>query len=603
MEKKQRKFFTAERNSRLLAIILLSVVFSAMIFIVTPFEIYCNNIEEIAFSVQEFIGIQTLYATIFAIFVFCILFFVPACVYQYVYPAFIGLLLMFFLQSNYLNIGLTSLAGDDMGETTSTWTYIWNTTVWVLVIAGSIVAYRLVKQRSAMQLGALILTIAITATQLMNFTVTSLNTKGAYDTAIDRVYGKYEDSPRFLTNKNLGTVSKNRNVIMICVDRFDSILYAEPAMQKYPEAFAELEGFTYYEDALSLYGYTFPSVGYMMSGIEYNNEEGDHKAYFHDVYNKNQTLNALHDAGYSIRLFSESYYDYTNANDLPNYVDNAVETTRDTLSTIVRKEWKFGLAITKMSLYRSFPFALKKTVGGISSDTCNEYILYTSNELQGYHTWSYDLKDAYDDIKAFDGSFTATEQNNFSFIHVSGCHYAKHDAEWNKAKGKEKKDILTAAKNSMELVSLYLRNMKAVSPDLYRDSTIVIMGDHGKVSNRHANFSDAMMTAVFIKPSGAADTPLKTSSAPISHENIWPTIFESEGLEYDRTAWKPSVFTIEQEYQTNDTYPERKFIWTKRRSDLGSYDAVVYKINGSARDFKNWTIESETYYGHPLFAN
>ena len=145
--------------------------------------------------------------------------------------------------------------------------------------------------------------------------------------------------------------------------------------------------------------------------------------------------------------------------------------------------------------------------------------------------------------------------------------------------------------------------MKAVSPDLYRDSTIVIMGDHGRVFNRHANFSDAMMTAVFIKPSGAADTPLKTSSAPISHENIWPTIFESEGLEYDRTAWKPSVFTIEQEYQTNGTYPERKFIWTKRRSDLGSYDAVVYKINGSARDFKNWTIESETYYGHPLFAN
>ncbi|MBO5411701.1 MAG: hypothetical protein J6A38_01290 [Clostridia bacterium] len=603
MEKKQRKFFTAERNSRLLSIILLSVVFSAMIFIVAPFEIYCNNIEEISFSFKEFIGIQTLYATLLAILIFCILFFVPACVYQYAYPLFIGLLLMFFLQGNYLNIGLTSLAGDEMGDKISTWTYVWNTAVWVLVIAGVIVAYRLVKQRSIMQLGALILTIAITATQLMNFTVLSINTKGAYSSAIERVYGKYEDKPRFLTNKGIETVSNNRNVIVICVDRFDTVLYAEPAMQKYPEMFAELDGFTFYNDALSMYGYTFPSIGYMMSGIEYDHAEGDHIAYFHDVYNNNQTLNALHDAGYSIRLYSEAYYDYSNANDMPNYIENAVETTKDTLSATVRRPFKFGLALTKMSLYRSFPFALKKSVGGVSSDTCNEYILYTSDELQGYHAWSYDLKDAYDDIKAFDGNFTATDGKSFSFIHVSGCHYAKHDTEWNKATGKEKKDIIASARNSMELVNTYLRNMKAISPELYRDSTIVILGDHGKVGDRLARFSEPMLTAMFVKPSGASNTPLKISSAPVSHENLWPTIFESEGLAYDKTAWKQSVFEIERAYNSTGASPERKFIWTKRRKNLDSYDAIVYKINGKARDFNNWTIESETYYGHPIFAN
>ena len=155
----------------------------------------------------------------------------------------------------------------------------------------------------------------------------------------------------------------------------------------------------------------------------------------------------------------------------------------------------------------------------------------------------------------------------------------------------------------MELVGLYLQNMKAVSPDLYRDSTIVIMGDHGKVENRTKKFKKAMLTALFVKPSGVAGTPLKTSNAPVSHENLWATIFESEGISYSKESWKPSVFTVEKEFQATGVYPERKFIWNRRNSNLASYDSIVYKIKGDARDFGNWSIAETTFYDHPLFAN
>ena len=598
MEKKENKTFWSIRKPRLPAVILLAVVFSAMIFIVAPFEIYCNNIAELSFSVSEFIGIQSLYALILATIIFCILFFVPEVVYNYAYPAFIGLLLMFFAQSNYLNIGLNSLAGDEMGGKTSVWTYIWNTSVWVLVIAGVVVAFKLVKQKSMMQIGALVLTVAICATQLMNFTVASITTKGAYDSAIDRVYGKYENNPRFLTNKDIEKVGEKRNVVVFCIDRFDSVQYAEPAMKKYAEAFSVLDGFTYYEDSISMYGNTFPAVGYMMSGIEYGND--DRELYFNQVYHENQTLSVLKEQGYNIHLYSEAYYDYTNANELPDYVENTVETTKDQLKTEVRKPWNFGFAITKMSLYRSFPFLLKDTVGKINSDTCNEYILYTSDELQGYKAFSYDLRNAYNDLKARDGEFQTKGEKNFSFIHVSGCHSADYDKNWKKT---SKKDFLVSAKNSMELVGLYLQNMKAVSPELYRDSTIVIMGDHGKVENRTKKFKKAMLTALFVKPSGVSGTPLKTSNAPVSHENLWATIFESEGISYSKESWKPSVFTVEKEFKETGVYPERKFIWNRRNSNLASYDSIVYKINGNARDFDNWSIAETTFYDYPLFAN
>lgn len=598
METKEKKTFWSVRKSRLAAIILLAVVFSAMIFIVAPFEIYCNNIAEMSFSAKEFIGIQCIYALVLATIIFSVLFFIPEIIYDYAYPIFVGLLLMFFVQSNYLNIGLNSLAGDEQGGNTSVWTYIWNTSVWVLVIAGVVVAYKLVKQRSIMQLGALILTVAICATQLMNFMVGSLTTKGAYASAIDRVYGQYEKNPRFLTNKEIEVVGQNKNVVVFCVDRFDALQYAEPAMKKYPEAFAVLDGFTYYEDSISMYGNTFPAVGYMMSGIEYGND--DREIYFNQVYHENKTLSVLKEQGYSIRLYGEAYYDYTNANELPDYVENTVETTKDKLKTEVRKPWNFGLAITKMSLYRSFPFLLKDTVGRINSDTCNEYILYTSDELGDYHAWSYDLKNAYDDLKAKDGSFQTKGEKNFSFIHVSGCHSADYDKNWKKT---YKKDFLVSAKNSLELIGLYIKNMKEISPDLYRDSTIIILGDHGKVENRTKKFKDSMVTALFVKPSGVSGTPLKTSNAPVSHENLWPTIFESEQIVYNQAEWKPSVFTVEKQFQETGVYPERKFIWNRRNSNLASYDSIVYKINGSAREFKNWSIGSVTFYDHPLFAN
>ena len=602
-EKKQRKakkpFWCAERRSRLLAIILLTVILPVMVCIVAPFEIYCNNIAELTFSAKDFLGITLLYALGVAVLLFCLLFFVPQSAYRFLYPAFVGFLLMLFIQSNYLNGSLNSLAGDDMeGSGPSAWTYIWNTSVWVLVIAGVIVAFQFVKIKTIAQLGALIVTVAIIATQLMNFTIISINTEGAFSSAIDRAYGEYEENPRFLTNKDIATVGQSKNVVVFCVDRFDSVLYAEPAMRKYPETFAQLDGFTYYDDAISMYANTFPAVGYMMSGIEYDN--GNHKDFFNQVYHNNQTLSLLQEQGYSIHLYSEAYYDYTNANELPNYVENAVETSKDTLETEIRKPFKFGLSLIKMSLYRSFPFLLKNTVGGVNSDTCNEYISYTSEDLQGYHAFSYDLKHAYKDLKEHDGNFKTKDEKHFSFIHVSGCHTADYDKNWKKT---HKKDFVVSAKNSMELIGLYIKNMKAVSPDLYRDSTIVILGDHGKVENRTQKFKDAMLTALFVKPAGVAGTALTTSSAPVSHENLWATIFESEGIAYDRSNWKPSVFTVEQEFNATGKYPERKFIWNKRRPNMGSYDSIVYKINGKARDFKNWEIESSTFYNHPLFAN
>lgn len=606
-EQKKKGNFWANRKPRLTAVILLVLTFSAMIFIVAPFEIYCNNLAELSFSVKDFIGMQILFALILAAINFCILFFIPKCAYDYAYPIFVGLLFMCFLQSNYLNVGVTSLAGDEMGDTTSTFTYIWNTALWVLVPAGFVVAFKLVKQTSITSLIALILTIAVFSTQLMNFSVGALSTEGAFEPAIDRVYGKYADKPRFLTNKDIEKVGEERNVVVFCVDRFDSLLYAEPAMKKYPKSFEFLnDGFTYYDDHLSRYAYTFPSIGYMMSGIEYDHS-GNHSEYFNKVYNENKTLSVLHENGYSIHFYGENYYTYSNANELPSYIENAIETDKSTLKIQVRKPKMFALAITKMSLFRTFPFLLKGTVGGISSDTCNEYILYSSDDLGGYEAYSYDLKKAYNYIVDKDENFQTKGEKNFSFIHVSGCHNADYDENWKDRSNKKEtqKDVLVSAKHSMNLISKYIKNMKTLG--VYESSTIVILGDHGKTGERLKDLSAPMVTALFVKPAGVTGAnfgnEMKISSAPVAHENLWATIFESEGISYDTEFFAPSVFTIETEFKQTGKYHERKFAWTKRFAGMTSYDLVEYVVNGRARDFKNWKDVYREHFNHPLFTN
>jgi hypothetical protein len=596
--KKTSVFADAERKQRIPAVVLLSVILPVMTFIIAPFEIYCNNIAEFTFSVREFIGVQSLFALAEAALLFALLFFLPRKGYDIAYPLLAGVLLMLFVQTNYLNGDLSSLAGDDMATKTSVPTYIWNTAAWVIVLAGCVIAFRLIKQKSIVRLGALILTIAIAATQLMNFAVLSLTTEDAYSSAVDRRFGEGTENPKFLTNKNISSIGGSRNVVVFCVDRFDSILYCDAAMKKYPEVFAKLDGFTYYSDATSLYGNTFPGVGYMLSGIDYDHE--GHEEWFYRVYNENQTLSVLHELGYSINLYAEPYYDYHSVNDMPGYIENAVDANKETLTVSVRKPFGFSYALTSMSLYRSVPFLLKGLFGKVNSDTCNEYISYESDDLQGYQAFSYDMKKAYKQIRA-DGEFVTAGEKNFSFIHVSGCHTADYDANWKKQKGK--KDYIVSARNSIEMINFYLESMKAISPELYEESTIIILGDHGKVDNIFVPFKKAMVTALFVKPSGAAGTALKTSAAPVSHDNLWATIFESEGIEYSEEQWGKSVFDIERDYEAGRPCPARRFIWNRRNLDKMSYDSIVYEITGEARNFKNWKIVKKTYHPHPIFSN
>ena len=263
----------------------------------------------------------------------------------------------------------------------------------------------------------------------------------------------------------------------------------------------------------------------------------------------------------------------------------------------------------------SLPFILKNNVGSLNSDSFNEYILYESDDLHGNKNYAYSQKDVRDEILVFDGNFKTKDtqtingvekkgDKNFSFIHLSGCHTAGYDEEWDKTK---KQDFIISARNSFDLINNYLANMKAVDPELYTNSTIVIMADHGKVEvrNRHSDLKDSMLAAAFIKRAGVADNDqgYTVSKAPVSSANLWATIFQSEKLPYDTSFFGDSFFDVETKFEATGVYPERKFIWTKRAKNSMSYEAITYEIRGEARNFENWTKGEVVKVNHTLFLN
>jgi arylsulfatase A-like enzyme len=145
------------------------------------------------------------------------------------------------------------------------------------------------------------------------------------------------------------------------------------------------------------------------------------------------------------------------------------------------------------------------------------------------------------------------------------------------ARYKEDSDLVRQTKGSFHIVYSYMDEMKKLG--LYENATIIITGDHGK-SQDITPLDYASCIGFFVKPKGKADTALVQSNAPVSHENLLPTILKSEGLDY--TPYGVSAFDVPQ-----DSDLVRHFYY---RWDLPTGQHVLehFEIRGNARDFENW---------------
>ena len=174
-------------------------------------------------------------------------------------------------------------------------------------------------------------------------------------------------------------------------------------------------------------------------------------------------------------------------------------------------------------------------------------------------------------------------KGQFTLIHLYGCH-----------------DTSLSVKNriivSFDLIYYYIDQMKALG--VYDDATIIITGDHPAALSDSkmigsANSSDdgTRVTAMFFKRSGDSGTPLAYSSAQVSQDELWNTIFESEGLIHCKSG--ESFFDIPEGVDR-----ERRYIFelykNAKNNGLKYNKLIEYKIVGNANLGESWTIEKQT---------
>jgi hypothetical protein len=300
-------------------------------------------------------------------------------------------------------------------------------------------------------------------------------------------------------------------------------------------------------------------------------------------------MRALAKNGYDVNLYTEKYYVYDDASYMSDYVDNISGVNGYEIDS------KSGLSsdMLRLSLSTCLPFVAKGAVGYMSTPDFNAHAVYESDEP----AYEADMKDVYEYITENEFS-TVKSRGQFTFIHIYGCHTpVKYNLDWEEADENEQNDTTMALKQSLTIIREYIEEMKRLG--LYEDATIVITGDHPAALSDSKLIGEASksdngtrVTAMLFKKSGVSEGALVTNTAQISQDQLWATIFESEGLLSEKVG--ESFFDIpEGEDRVRRYLFERSVYVGDDRAD----EIVEYKITGTARQAENWEIVEHRQVG------
>lgn len=605
----ESKAVNEQLTSKLLPCILLALAAPLTVCFFGPFDLYYGNMSLLTFSLGDFLPLCILIAFLCAAVIFVVLMLLRGIAYRIVSAVIAWISIMLFVQRSYLNMGIDAVAGDGVGTATvGTGDVVINLIIWLALGAAMIFAtlYFEKAHSDTVKTVVAIAMVTLIGMQTVSFLTVSL-TSDIYVPVTERrevaeqqseagsgdVEARAAKEPEVLTFENLTRLSSKKNVVVFIVDRFD-VNYANKMFKTDPLFFSKLDGFTYYNDYISLYGRTYPAICSMLTGKP-NDFEGKKTEYFADAYKNNDTLTTLAKNGYSVNLYTEKVYAYEDASVMLEYADN----TSGVNAYEIDSKWGLAADMLRLSLSQYLPFVMKGIVGEMSTSTFNDHAVYDTDE----EMYTSDMKAVYDYIT--DNEFTTvSDENNFSFIHLTGCHipitygenFVKLDED-----DRARNDTNLAIKLSFTIIYEYIEQMKALG--IYDDATIVITGDHPAArsdtklpgTTGYSGDNGTRVTAMFFKPSGKSGTELDTSTAQISQVELWATIFESEGIE--GVDMGDSFFDIaegEDRVRTNYFQQSDKKEVNGRDEDY----LIRYEITGCGTDPDSWRIVEEKPIGN-----
>ena len=564
--------------------LILSAIVSAFVvftlFVVAPYEIISASKGSLAFGLRDLWQPIAIYSVALAGILIVVLTLLRGRAFNAALIILFSFGLCCYVQAMFLNTGLPSADGRAITWTDYQKPTIISAIVWIALLAVPLELSRL--NRKAAQGVAAIVSVALVIVQGVG--VASLFAALEEAPVAD---GKtvYTADQYILTEQDMFTVSPKSNVIVLCLDTYDTNFLLR-VQQIAPELFDELTGFTWYQDSAGSMIPTRYGAPFLYTGTYPIPGEDIHE-WLVNRHERSTFLSDLHDANYSIGL----YTDTTGTASMPE--DRVREVVYDKTVNIkppeedapsVLDERGMIKAMATCALYRDLPWLAKPFCWFYTDEINNAMTVDYETIPQNWVPYTIDDAAWFSKLQSQGLSIDPNADEYagaYRFIHLLGPHGPYSIDEEGNGIEPGTGNLDSVAQGSLYMVDDYIRRLKELG--VYDQSTIIITADHGDWYITQAPLTIPTTPIMLAKPAYAPDEPMKISKAPISAYDVLATCMKGvEGADVEKYG-RPLEDYAEGEER------DRRYIMTT--SD-GVHDVSLleYSITGDVFDMGNWHL-------------
>ncbi len=521
---------------------ILFLVFTFGIFI--PSSLFFGNIDEFSVSYSRIIPIMLVVSAIMLAVLFLLAFLFLRI--EEFFAAFVfGGGLAIYIQSNFLNWSLPEMNGAEVNWESFTFPIIISSAVWLLCLLAPLI---FVDKKTKQTIKVINIASAfLIAVQLITLITMMLTTSRSAERSFA------------LTRNQEFELSSQNNTIVFVVDTLDG-QWMDEFLETDPDAKKGLEGFTYFDNAVSGGAPTILGIPAMLTGTVYDRSESLH-SYYENSYENSTFFKDLKDRGYDVRVYTEiKYMDGADGSLFSNAVTD--------IEYEIPDNFAFAKRLYRLSLVYAVPQDMKELFWFYGDDLS---MLISAKDID---TPVFTLDDPLFFKELNEQGIRKTgSEGTFVFYHLLGAHgpYTM-DADSNFV-GEAHSNRQLQIKGSFNIIFKYMEMLEAQG--LLDSSTIIITADHGGV-DFYQN------PAILIKRPG--DTgDLKIDHSPVTFKNLYATfVNETGGKAEGADLFQVDEDDISLRYHTLDSHLAEVFFPTDE--DVMSSDYVTVSVGEEARD-------------------
>lgn len=526
------------KKAKMMMSIIVSFFFSFTIILFTPYDMFFGNQSDFAFGFSDFWWIMASFGLAFFSILTIIFILLPMKAFVVSISTVFSLTLCAYIQRMFLNLYVPIVVGEKLNTGDHPIWGIINICLWACIVGGVIF---LTRKKKAWENFIIIFSAALILVQSVAL--------------ISLLLTQELKQEMGLTTDGLYEVSEEKNIITFVLDTYD-FSYADAVNREYPEFYNELTGFTWFDDTTGVYSRTFPAVPYLLTGFESDEFSGDSMDYnIEKAFLESSFLDDIKKQQFALEIYS---YDWVIAKSKNSDISNYAHVESYPLYFTTIRE------MLKSSLYFEAPYLLKPLFWFY-----NEFNSSVQN-----NRYRIDDAELYAGLKKY--GLTTNNNNCYKFIHLFGAH-GPNTLNSKGERVKEGVHHMEQFRGCMKIVFDYLSQMKKL--DVYKDATIIITADHGRMDAGELAFATGPI--LFVKPAGAESEPLKISHTPVSHSNIFPTVIQAAGGDFEK--YGTPFFAVDENFERTSI-----FHYSQMDKDAVTQKIVDYEITGDVKDFENW---------------